>query len=74
MEVCNMKYAVRNKFKGKVVDIKKGNLMCEVIVEVSPEVTITSVMTLDSLNDTNINIGDEVVALTKAVNVVLVKQ
>jgi molybdate transport system regulatory protein len=69
-----MKYAVRNKFKGKVVDIKKGNLMCEVIVEVSPEVTITSVMTLDSLNDTNINIGDEVVALTKAVNVVLVKQ
>ena len=68
-----MKYGVRNKFKGKVVDIKKGKLMCEVIVEVSPELTITSVMTLDSLKELNLDIGDEVVALTKAVNVVLVK-
>lgn len=68
-----MKYGVRNKFKGKVVDIKKGKLMCEVIVEVSPDLTITSVMTLDSLKELNLDIGDEVVALTKAVNVVLVK-
>ncbi|MDY6821481.1 MAG: TOBE domain-containing protein [Deferribacterota bacterium] len=34
---------------------------------------MTSVMTLDSLKELNLDIGDEVVALTKAVNVVLVK-
>ena len=69
-----MKYGVRNNFKGTVKEIKKGNLMCEIIVEINPEITVTSVMTLDSLNDLNLKVGDKVVALTKAINVVLIKE
>ena len=69
-----MKYAVRNKVSGKVVEIKKGELMCEVVVEVSPDFAITSVMTLDSLNEAGIKVGDDLSALVKAINVVLVKE
>lgn len=69
-----MKYGVRNSFKGTVKEIKKGTVMCEVVVEISPTTTITSVMTLDSLNDLNLKVGDTVVALTKAINVILLKE
>lgn len=69
-----MQFGVRNSFKGIVKEIKKGTVMCEVVVEVSPTIIITSVMTLDSVNELNLKVGDKVVALTKAVNVVLVKE
>jgi molybdopterin-binding protein len=69
-----MKYGVRNSFKGTVREIKKGTVMCEVVVEINSTTAITSVMTLDSLNDLNLKIGDKVVALTKAINVVLLKE
>jgi molybdate transport system regulatory protein len=59
--------------KGKVTEIKKGALMAEVIVEVNKDLTVTSVITLDSLSDMNLKVGDEVKALVKAVNVILVK-
>ena len=68
-----MEYAIRNKVSGKVVEIKKGNLMCEVIVEVSPDFAVTSVITIDSLNESGVKVGDSVTALVKAINVVLVK-
>ena len=69
-----MKYAARNKIAGKVIEIKKGGLMCEVVVKASPELTVTSVITLDSLNETGIREGDTVTALVKAINVLLVKE
>ena len=68
-----MEYAIKIKVSGKVVEIKKGNLMCEVIVEVSPDFAVTSVITIDSLNESGIKVGDSVTALVKAINVVLVK-
>lgn len=68
-----MKYSTRNQMKGKVTEIKKGALMAEVIVEVNKDLTVTSVITLDSLSDMNLKVGDEVKALVKAVNVILVK-
>jgi molybdopterin-binding protein len=69
-----MKLGVRNSFKGTVKEIKKGTVMCEVVVEINPSTTMTSVMTLDSLNDLDLKVGDKVTALTKAINVVLVKE
>ena len=46
-----MKYGARNQLEGKVVEIKKGKLMCQVKVCVSAPATVCSVMTLDSLKD-----------------------
>lgn len=68
-----MKYGARNQLSGKVVEIKKGTLMGQVKVRMPGDYTISSVMTLDSLNDLGIKEGDKIKAIIKAVNVLLVK-
>jgi molybdopterin-binding protein len=66
-----MKYGARNQLQGRVVEIKKGMVMCQVKVKIPAESTISSVMTLDSLADLGIKEGDQVKAIAKAVNVLL---
>ncbi|UCE59148.1 MAG: TOBE domain-containing protein [Phycisphaerales bacterium] len=66
-----MKHGARNQLTAKVVEIKKGTVMCQVKVEVSTPATMCSVMTLDSLDDLGIKEGDQVNVLAKAVNVLL---
>ena len=67
-----MKAGVRNQFSGEIIEIKKGTVMAEVIVKAGDH-EVTSVMTLDSLNEVGFKAGDQVSALVKAINVVLVK-
>jgi len=69
-----MEYGARNKIQGNVVEIKKGSVMCEVIVKLPGGGVMTSVMTIDSLEDMNLNLGDKVKVVVKAVNVLLVKE
>jgi len=66
-----MKHGARNQFVGEIVEIKKGQLMCQVKVKVPAETTICSVMTLESLADLGVKEGDNVRAVAKAVNVLL---
>jgi len=67
-----MQAGVRNKLTGKVVEIKQGDVMSEVITSVGDN-QITSVMTTDSLREAGFKEGDTVTALIKAINVVMVK-
>ncbi|MGI6412634.1 MAG: TOBE domain-containing protein [Syntrophomonadaceae bacterium] len=67
-----MQAGVRNRFTGKIVEIVAGEVMSQVTVQVGDN-TITSVMTTESLKDAGFKQGDTVTALTKAINVVLVK-
>ena len=69
-----MKYGARNNVVGKVAEIKKGSLMCQVKVSVDGPVNITSVMTQDTLAELGVKNGDSVRVLVKAVNVLLVRE
>ena len=69
-----MKHGARNQLTGKVTEIKRGTVMCQVKLEVAPGVPMASVMTLDSLDDLGIKEGDTVQVLVKAVNVLLGKE
>ena len=69
-----MKYGARNQLTGKVTQIKKGTVMCQVRFEISADSRMSSVMTVDSLEDLGIKEGDTVRAIVKAVNVLLVKE
>jgi molybdopterin-binding protein len=69
-----MKYGARNNIVGKVTEIKKGSLMCQVKVSVDGPINITSVMTQDTLADLGVKNGDSVRVLVKAVNVLLVRE
>ncbi len=68
-----MKFGVRNNITGKVVEIKKGGVMCQVKVEIAGGAVMQSVFTIDSLDELGIKKGDTVRVLVKAVNVVLAK-
>jgi molybdopterin-binding protein len=69
-----MKYGARNQLTGKVLNIKKGDIMCQVRLEVAPGAIMNSVMTMESLNDLAIKEGDSVNVIVKAINVLLVKE
>jgi molybdopterin-binding protein len=68
-----MKTGARNELIGKVVEVKKGNLMALVKVTVPAEAKMASVMTIESLEDLGIKEGDRVEVVVKAVNVLLIK-
>ena len=69
-----MKHGARNQLTGKVVEIKRGAVMCQVKLEVAGGASMASVMTLDSLDDLGIKEADTVRILVKAVNVLLAKE
>jgi molybdopterin-binding protein len=68
-----MKAGARNQIVGTVKEIKKGDLMCQVKLDI-PASQVTSVMTADSLDDLGLKKGDKVQVLVKAVNVLLVRE
>jgi molybdopterin-binding protein len=69
-----MKYGARNQIKGVVKDIKKGNIMGQVTLEIPAKSKMGSVMTVDSIKDLDLKVGDKVMVVVKAVNVLLVKE
>ncbi len=69
-----MKIGARNRLEGKVVDIKRGTVMCQVRVEIAGGAQMESVMTLDSLDELGIKVGDKVRVAVKAVNVLLLRE
>jgi len=69
-----MKYGARNQLTGKVTEIKRGTMMCQVRLDIPADSKMSSVMTIDSLDDLGIKEGDTVKIVVKAVNVLLVKE
>ena len=68
-----MKIGARNRLEGKVKEIKRGTIMCQVKVKIAGGAIMESVMTLDSLEELGIEKGDKVRLAVKAVNVMLIK-
>jgi molybdopterin-binding protein len=78
MKVCigglAMKYAAKNQLTGTVKEIKRGGVMSQVNLEITAGTSMSSVLTIDSLDDSRIKEGDQVKVIVKAVNVLLVKE
>jgi molybdopterin-binding protein len=69
-----MKVGARNQLKGTVEEIKKDKVMCQVKVRLPDGAIISSVMTRESLDEMELKKGCTVTVLTKAVNVLLLKE
>ena len=67
-----MKAVVRNQFLGEVIEIKRGDIVSEVIIK-SGDIEVTSIMSNDSIEEAELQVGDTATALVKAINVVLIK-
>ena len=63
---------VRNQFRGKIREIIRGDVVSEVDVE-TPFGTVTSVITTRSVDELELVVGSDVVALVKSTEVSIAK-
>ena len=69
-----MKYGAKNQLAGTVTKIKRGAVMSQVNLEVKADASMSSVLTLEALEELGISEGDQVKVIVKAVNVLLIKE
>ncbi|RMX02232.1 transporter [Corticibacter populi] len=63
---------VRNQFKGNIKEIIRGDVLSEIDVQ-TPWGIVTSVITTRSVDELNLQVGSEVVALVKSTEVSIAK-
>ncbi|MTV49206.1 hypothetical protein GJ688_09470 [Heliobacillus mobilis] len=66
-----MKLTARNQLKGTVKEIKIGQVMAEVVIEIAGGQTITSMVSKDAVDDLALTVGSEAVAVIKSTSVML---
>lgn len=67
-----MKISGRNKLEATVKEIVKGGVMAKVVMDYKGT-EIISVITLDSVEDLDLKIGDKVTALIKSTDLMVIK-
>jgi molybdopterin-binding protein len=66
-----VKLSARNVFNGHVVEVKKGAVAAQVRVDIGGGNVITSMITVDAVDDLAIKQGDEVSVVIKSTEVML---
>ncbi len=68
-----MPLSARNKLKGVIKAIEKGEVAATVKIEISEPATITSMITKEAAEDLKLKVGDQVEAVIKASEVMVFK-
>lgn len=69
-----MRYGARNQLRGTVTSVKKGNVMALAKFDVKAPATMASVLTVESVDELDLKVGDEVLLVVKAIHVLPVKE
>jgi molybdate transport system regulatory protein len=69
----NMELSARNMLKGTVTDIKKGAIMAKVVIAIGSGLQVVSVVTVESVEELKLKVGDEAYAVIKSTEVLLAK-
>ncbi len=73
-EALYMKISARNKLKGVVKVVEKGEIAASVRIEVETPAVITALITKNAVDDLELEIGDDVEAIIKATEVMVSKE
>jgi molybdopterin-binding protein len=68
-----MKLSARNQIKGTVFAVQKGQTTGHVRIDVGHGIVITSSITNEAIDDLDIKVGDEAMAVIKASDVMVAK-
>ncbi|GAC1471344.1 MAG: molybdopterin-binding protein [Ktedonobacteraceae bacterium] len=68
-----MEMSARNQLKGTVKAIKHGDILAEIVVELPDGQQVTSVITSDAVKSLQLQEGNQVVAIIKSTEVMIVK-
>lgn len=66
-----MKLSARNVIKGQVTEIKRGAVAAQVRVDIGGGNVLTSMITVDAVDDLGIKQGDQVSVVIKSTEVML---
>ena len=68
-----MEISARNKIKGTIQEITLGSVMAKVKIDIGNDNVISSVITMDSVSDLQLKVGDVVYAIVKSTEVMIGK-
>ena len=69
-----LKISARNKLKGVVKSVDKGDVIAKVKVEIKTPTTVTALISREAVEDLKIKVGDNVAAVVKATEVMIAKE
>lgn len=69
-----MKISARNQLKGIIREIKPGVVTAKLTIDIGGGNLLSSVITMDSIDDLNLKVGDEVYAIIKSTEVMIGKK
>ncbi len=69
-----MQISARNQIKGVITDIKSGIVTAKVTLDIGGGNMISSVITVDSIEELNLKVGDMVFAIIKSTEVMIGKE
>jgi molybdate transport system regulatory protein len=72
-EAVGLKISARNRLKGIVKSVEKGNVVAKVKMEINTPTTITALISTEAVEDLDIKAGDEVEAVIKATEIMIAK-
>jgi molybdate transport system regulatory protein len=72
-EVIGLKISARNRWKGKVLSVEKGQITAKVKIQMVVPGVVTAVISREAVEDLDIKVGDEVEAVVKATEVMVAK-
>jgi len=73
-EAAGLKISARNRLKGIVKNVEKGDIIAKVKMEINAPTTITALISREAVEDLNIKVGDSVEAVIKATEVMIAKE
>jgi len=73
-EAVGLKISARNRFKGVVKTVEKGDITAKVKIEVKTPVTVTAIISKEAVEELDIKEGDNVEAVIKATEVMIAKE
>ena len=68
-----MEISARNGIKGNIVDVKLGEVMASIKIEVTEPGVITAIITRESAEELDLKEGDEVKAIIKSTEIMVAK-
>lgn len=66
-----MKISARNALRGKVVEVKKGAVAAQVRVDIGGGNVVTSMITVDAVEELGVDVGSDVTVVIKATEVMV---
>jgi len=73
-EAAGLKISARNRLKGTVKSVEKGDVIAKVKIEINEPATVTALISKEAVEELNIKVGDKVEAVVKATEVMVAKE